>query len=51
MGALVHDHRQQLANSPQLYEIARETGQIRILILLANVAIVFYLFRRKDVFE
>ena len=35
----------------ELYEIAREMHPIRVLVLLANVAIVVYLCRRKDVFE
>jgi uncharacterized membrane protein (DUF2068 family) len=35
----------------ELYEIAREMHLIRVLVLLANLAIVVYLFRRKDVFE
>ena len=35
----------------ELYEIARERHPIRVLVLFANVAIVVYLFRRKDVFE
>ena len=35
----------------ELYEIARELHPIRVLALLANLAIVIYLFRRKDVFD
>jgi uncharacterized membrane protein (DUF2068 family) len=35
----------------ELYEIAREMHPIRVLVLLANLAIAVYLFRRKDVFE
>jgi uncharacterized membrane protein (DUF2068 family) len=35
----------------ELYEIAREMHPIRVLVLLANIAIVVYLCRRKDVFE
>ena len=35
----------------ELYEIAREVHPIRVVVLLANLAIVVYLVRRKDVFE
>ena len=34
----------------ELYEIAREIHPIRVLVLLANLAIVVYLFGRKDMF-
>jgi uncharacterized membrane protein (DUF2068 family) len=35
----------------ELYEIARAIRPVRVLVLLANVAIVVYLLRRKDAFE
>jgi uncharacterized membrane protein (DUF2068 family) len=35
----------------ELYEIARELHPLRVLVLLANLAIVVYLFTRKEVFE
>jgi uncharacterized membrane protein (DUF2068 family) len=35
----------------ELYEIAREVHPIRVVVLLANVAIVAYLFRRKELFQ
>jgi uncharacterized membrane protein (DUF2068 family) len=35
----------------ELYEIARDLHQIRVLVLLANLAIVVYLFKRKEVLE
>jgi uncharacterized membrane protein (DUF2068 family) len=35
----------------ELYEIAREIHPVRVLILLANIAIVVYLIRRKDLFD
>ena len=35
----------------EVYEIAREVHPIRVLVLLANVAVVVYLFKRKEVFE
>jgi uncharacterized membrane protein (DUF2068 family) len=35
----------------ELYEIVREPRAMRILILLANVAVVIYLYRRKELFE
>ena len=35
----------------ELYEITRERHPVRVLVLLANLAIVVYLCRRKDVFE
>jgi uncharacterized membrane protein (DUF2068 family) len=35
----------------EVYEIVREPGLLRIAVLLANVAIVVYLYRRKEVFE
>jgi uncharacterized membrane protein (DUF2068 family) len=35
----------------ELYEIARAIRPLRVLVLLANLAIVVYLFRRKDAFD
>ncbi len=35
----------------EVYEIIRELHPIRVLVLLANVAIVVYLWRRKEAFE
>jgi uncharacterized membrane protein (DUF2068 family) len=35
----------------ELYEIAREAHPVRVLVLLANIAIVVYLVRRRDIFE
>lgn len=35
----------------ELYEIARAIRPTRVLVLLANLAIVIYLYRRKDAFE
>ena len=35
----------------ELYEIAREPRPLRILILLVNVAVVVYLYKRKELFE
>ncbi len=35
----------------ELYEIIREPRPLRILILLVNVAVVVYLYRRKELFE
>jgi len=35
----------------EVYEIAREVHLIRVLVLVANVAVVVYLFKRKAVFE
>jgi uncharacterized membrane protein (DUF2068 family) len=35
----------------EIYEIVRAPHPIRILVLLANVAIVVYLARRKDAFD
>ena len=35
----------------EVYEIAREVPPIRVLVLVANVAVVVYLFKRKEVFE
>jgi len=35
----------------EVYEIVREVHAIRIVVLLANIAIVIYLFVRKDIFE
>jgi uncharacterized membrane protein (DUF2068 family) len=34
----------------ELYEIVREVHPVRVVVLLANVAIVAYLFRRKELF-
>ena len=35
----------------ELYEIVRAIRPLRVLVLLANLAIVVYLFRRKDAFD
>lgn len=35
----------------ELYEIVREVHPVRVLVLLANIAIVVYLFKRKELFE
>jgi len=35
----------------EVYEIVRELHPIRVFVLLANVAIVIYLVRRKELFE
>ena len=35
----------------ELYEIVREPRPLRILILLVNLAVVIYLYRRKELFE
>jgi uncharacterized membrane protein (DUF2068 family) len=35
----------------EVYEILREVGVLRVLILLLNVAVVAYLWRRKEMFE
>ena len=35
----------------EIYEIIREPHMVRILVLLANVAIVIYLIRRRELFE
>jgi uncharacterized membrane protein (DUF2068 family) len=35
----------------EVYEIARAVRPIRIVVLLANLAIVIYLYRRKDAFD
>jgi uncharacterized membrane protein (DUF2068 family) len=35
----------------ELYELARAIHPMRVLVLLANLAIVIYLFRRKDMFD
>ncbi len=35
----------------ELYEIAHAVHAIRVLVLLANLAIVVYLFRRNDMFD
>jgi uncharacterized membrane protein (DUF2068 family) len=35
----------------ELYEIARAIRPLRVLVLLANLAIVVYLLRRKDAFD
>jgi uncharacterized membrane protein (DUF2068 family) len=34
----------------EVYEIVRDVHPLRVLVLLANVAVVVYLWRRKDVF-
>jgi uncharacterized membrane protein (DUF2068 family) len=35
----------------EVYEILRELHVLRVLILIANVAVVVYLVRRREVFE
>jgi uncharacterized membrane protein (DUF2068 family) len=35
----------------ELYEIVREVHPVRVIVLLANMAIVVYLFKRKELFE
>jgi uncharacterized membrane protein (DUF2068 family) len=35
----------------ELYEIVREPRPLRVVILLVNVAVVVYLYRRKELFE
>jgi uncharacterized membrane protein (DUF2068 family) len=35
----------------ELYEIARAIRPLRVVVLLANLAIVIYLYRRKDAFD
>src|SRR6266568_183980 len=35
----------------EVYEIAREPRPLRVLVLLLNIAVVVYLWRRKEVFE
>jgi uncharacterized membrane protein (DUF2068 family) len=35
----------------EVYEIVRQVHPMRVFILLANIAVVVYLWRRKDVFE
>jgi uncharacterized membrane protein (DUF2068 family) len=35
----------------EIYEIVREVHPVRVVVLLANVAVVVYLFKRKEVFE
>ena len=35
----------------EVYEIVREPGALRVVVLLLNVAIVIYLFFRKEVFD
>jgi uncharacterized membrane protein (DUF2068 family) len=35
----------------ELYEIVREPRPLRMLILLVNVAVIVYLYRRKELFE
>jgi uncharacterized membrane protein (DUF2068 family) len=35
----------------EVYEIAREVHPVRVVVLIANFAIVVYLVKRKDVFE
>ena len=35
----------------EVYEIVREAHPVRVIVLLANVAIVVYLFKRKELFD
>jgi len=35
----------------EAYEIVKEPGAVRVLILLVNAALVVYLWRRKEIFE
>ena len=35
----------------EIYEIVREVHLVRVLLLVANVAIVLYLVRRRELFE
>jgi uncharacterized membrane protein (DUF2068 family) len=35
----------------EVYEIAREVHPLRIVVLLVNIAVVIYLWRRKEMFE
>ena len=35
----------------EVYEIAREAHPVRVTVLIANVAILVYLYRRKDIFH
>lgn len=35
----------------EIFEIVREVHPVRVLVLLANIAIVVYLFRRKELFD
>jgi uncharacterized membrane protein (DUF2068 family) len=35
----------------EVYEIVREVHRVRVLVLVINVAIVVYLWRRKEIFE
>ena len=35
----------------EIYEIVREVHLVRVLVLVANVAIVLYLVRRRELFE
>ena len=35
----------------EIYEIIREVHAIRVLILIANIVVVVYLWQRKDIFE
>lgn len=35
----------------EIYEIVREVHVVRVLVLIANIAIVVYLFKRKELFE
>jgi uncharacterized membrane protein (DUF2068 family) len=35
----------------EVYEIVREPRPLRIVVLLANIAIVVYLYKRKEIFE
>jgi uncharacterized membrane protein (DUF2068 family) len=35
----------------ELYEVAREPRPLRVIILLLNIAVIVYLFKRKEIFE
>lgn len=35
----------------EVYEIVREVHPVRVIVLLANIAIVVYLFKRKELFD
>ena len=35
----------------EVYEIVREVHPIRVIVLMVNVGVVFYLWRRADIFE
>jgi len=35
----------------EVFEIVREVHPVRVLVLLANIAIIVYLFRRKELFD